>query len=62
MQGQKDPRVPPGQSYELYTALKLQNKTVKMLLLPEQDHVPTDPNVILQSIKAVDDWVKRALN
>lgn len=60
LEGEKDNRVPPGQSYELYTALMLQNKPVKMLLLPEQGHVPTDANIIFESIKAVNNWLKKA--
>lgn len=61
LEGENDTRVPPGQAYELYTTLTLQHKPVKMLLLPQQGHVPSDPNVIQESIKEVDAWLKRAL-
>ena len=61
LSGQNDVRVPISQSYELYTALSKQNKRVKMLVLPEQGHVPTDANIISGSIDAVDDWLKQAL-
>lgn len=59
--GEIDKRVPPTQAYELYNALQLQNKPVKMLLLPNQDHVPTDPNMIDTAINEVDRWLKQAL-
>lgn len=59
--GENDARVPITQGYELYSALKGQNKTVKMLMLPQQGHVPTDANVMVNTIKEIDDWLKKAL-
>jgi dipeptidyl aminopeptidase/acylaminoacyl peptidase len=61
LHGQDDMRVPITQAYELYTALKQQDKTVKMLISPKTGHVPTDPDVIYDNIKEVNDWLKRAL-
>lgn len=61
IEGERDVRVPPGQSYELYTALKMQNKPVKMLLLPGQGHVPSDPNIIRAGIQEIDEWLRQAL-
>jgi dipeptidyl aminopeptidase/acylaminoacyl peptidase len=60
LEGENDVRVPPGQSYELFTALRMQNKPVKMLLLPKQGHSPTDPNVIYHSIQEINAWLSRA--
>ena len=57
--GQDDPRLPPSQGYEMYNALHLQHKTVKMLLLPKQGHVPTDPNMIEDSVKAINQWLEK---
>lgn len=59
LSGDKDFRVPISQSYEMYTALKLQNKPVEMLIFPEQGHLPTDANIIFASMQAVDDWLKK---
>ncbi len=50
-----DTRAPVSQSYELYQALRLQQKPVTMLLLPGEGHVLTDPNIILASIQAITD-------
>lgn len=61
MTGENDVRVPPTQSYELYTALKLQNKPVKLMVFPKQGHVPSDANIIYESIKSIDSWLKNAL-
>lgn len=61
LEGENDHRVPPGQAYELYTALKMQRKPVSMLLLPGQGHVPSDPNMIYGSIQAINTWLKKAL-
>lgn len=59
--GENDVRVPITQGYELYTALQQQHKSVKMLILPKQGHVPTDANIIAKSIEEVESWLKKAL-
>jgi dipeptidyl aminopeptidase/acylaminoacyl peptidase len=59
--GELDRRVPITQSEELYQALHLQHKPVKMLVLHEQDHVPTNPNMIEQTVIEVNEWLKKAL-
>lgn len=56
-----DRRVPITQSEELYQALQLQHKPVKMLVLHAQDHVPTNPNMIEQTLIEVNEWLKKAL-
>lgn len=59
--GEYDARVPIQQGYEMYTALNLQMKTVKMLILKNQGHVPTEPNAISVSLKAIEDWLKQKI-
>lgn len=58
LEGEVDVRVPPSQPKELYTALKLLNQPVKMLLAPNQYHEPNDPDTIEQEINAIDQWLK----
>jgi len=57
LHGENDTRVPVSQAQELYQALKLQKKPVKMLLLPKEGHGPGDPAVILATIEAIHDWL-----
>lgn len=59
--GDADVRVPITQSYELYTALKNQNRPVKMFLMPKQGHFPTNPLMILQVMDETHQWLKKAL-
>lgn len=60
MHGEKDlGQVPITQSKELYTDLSEQHKTVKMLILPEQGHVPRDANIIYACINNIDNWLKK---
>ena len=61
LHGEKDIRVPLPQAHELYSALKLQHKKVKLLLSPGQRHVPTNPNITAAQIQAVDNWLQQAL-
>lgn len=59
--GQRDIRVPIEQSIEMYSALKNTNKQVKMFMLPEQGHVPNDPNLALAVTKEINRWFTEAL-
>ena len=43
--------------YELLQ-LKNNNKKVKILPMPKQGHMPTDPNVIYSNIQELDKWLK----
>lgn len=62
MHGENDIwQVPITQSKELYTDLDEQKKKVKMLILPQQGHVPTDANIIYKCIEEIDNWLKQAL-
>ena len=42
--GTKDVNVPPGQSIEFYTALKLLGKDVELVLVKDADHTVVDYN------------------
>ncbi|HSW68658.1 MAG TPA: S9 family peptidase [Gammaproteobacteria bacterium] len=59
LHGEKDDRVPLSQGQELYTALELQKKPVKMLIAPNTEHVPDDVNIIYEDIKEIQEWLKR---
>ncbi|EKD72041.1 MAG: Peptidase S9 prolyl oligopeptidase active site protein [uncultured bacterium] len=61
MHGENDLRVPLSQSQELYTALERQHKSVKFIIFPKQHHVPTDANIIFDSIGEVDSWLAQAI-
>lgn len=59
--GQRDIRVPIEQSLEMYTALKNSNKQVSMYMLPEQGHVPQDPNLALAAMVEINHWFTEAI-
>jgi dipeptidyl aminopeptidase/acylaminoacyl peptidase len=61
LHGDKDTRIPISQAYELYTALHEQNKTVKMLRMMGQGHLPDDPAVILEGMKQTNAWLGKVL-
>ena len=61
LQGQADTRVPPGQAYELYSALRVLHRPVQMLILPKQGHVPTDPNLIHDTTLQIEALLSKAL-
>jgi dipeptidyl aminopeptidase/acylaminoacyl peptidase len=61
LHGQNDKRVPIGQAYEFYSALKAHNQPVKMLVLPDTGHAPTAPSVIVESIKEVNLWLGKII-
>lgn len=61
MHGINDKRVPISQSYELNNALVSQHKKVKLIVLPNTAHAPTEPNIIYQSLIEVSQWLQLAL-
>lgn len=61
LHGQDDVRVPLSQAYELYYALAKQNRPVKMLISPKTGHAPTDPDILHNNIKEINNWLKQAL-
>jgi dipeptidyl aminopeptidase/acylaminoacyl peptidase len=61
LHGKSDDRSPVSQGYELYHALKLQNKQVSMLVFPDEPHIFADPNRIWAAIEATYVWLEKAL-
>lgn len=60
--GDKDQRIPMSQGLELYNALKEQHKKVKMLVMPGEAHLPTNPNIILESMQQSEEWLSASVN
>jgi len=60
--GENDVRVPLTQSLELNNALHNLHKPVKMIILPNTGHIPTDPNIIYQLNLEVTDWLNQAID
>jgi dipeptidyl aminopeptidase/acylaminoacyl peptidase len=60
--GEKDIRVPFGQSLELYNALKRQNVEVEMVAYPREGHGLGEPKHRLDCALRNMDWFKRHLN
>ncbi len=52
--GEKDIRVPLSQGKELMTTLTLLNKPVKMVIAPNQGHVPSDAETFTQELEVID--------
>ncbi len=56
-----DQRVPIGQGYELYNALKRQGVECRMQVVPRQAHGPTEPRALLRLAEANVEWFSRWL-
>jgi dipeptidyl aminopeptidase/acylaminoacyl peptidase len=61
-QGEQDVRVPIGQGYELYNALKRQGTTVKMVVYPRQPHGLREPRLVLDAGRRNIEWFKQYLS
>jgi dipeptidyl aminopeptidase/acylaminoacyl peptidase len=59
--GERDDRVPIGQGYELYNALKRQGTTVKMVTYPRQPHGLQEPRLVLDAGKRNVEWFSQYL-
>jgi dipeptidyl aminopeptidase/acylaminoacyl peptidase len=57
--GDKDERVPLGQAWELYTALKLLGKTVELDIYPREPHGFQERNHQIHSINRTLEWFER---
>ena len=55
-QGESDERVPIGQGYELYNALKRQGTPVKMVVYPRQPHGLQEPRLVLDAARRNVEW------
>ncbi len=54
--GDKDLRVPIGQGYEFYNALRRQNVPVKMVVYPRQPHAIQEPKLLLDAMERNLEW------
>ena len=54
--GELDKRVPIGQGYELYNALKRSGVDVKMFVLPRCSHGPAEPKMVMSVAKLHLEW------
>jgi dipeptidyl aminopeptidase/acylaminoacyl peptidase len=59
--GEKDDRVPIGQGYELYNALKRQGCPVKMVVYPRMPHGPSEPRHLLDAMNRNMEWFDQHL-
>ena len=59
--GEQDPRVPVGQGYELYNALKRQGTTVRMVVYPRQGHGLQEPRLIIDAGTRNLEWFRTYL-
>jgi dipeptidyl aminopeptidase/acylaminoacyl peptidase len=57
--GTNDERVPIGQGYELYNALKRQGCPVKMVVYPRADHAIHEPKLLLDAMRRNLEWFSR---
>ncbi len=60
-QGEQDVRVPIGQGYELYNALKRQGTAVTMIAYPRQPHGLQEPRLILDAARRNVEWFAKYL-
>jgi dipeptidyl aminopeptidase/acylaminoacyl peptidase len=59
LHGEADDRVPVGQGYEYYNALKRQGGIAKMVVYPRQPHGPREPKFVLDIMQRHVDWVEK---
>lgn len=59
LHGEADLRVPVSQGYELYSALKRQGVTTKMVVYPRMRHGPSGQNAELDIMQRHLDWVDK---
>ena len=59
--GEQDIRVPIGQGYELYHALKRQGTKVQMVVYPRQPHAIGEPRLIIDAGKRNIEWFRQYL-
>ncbi len=61
LHGENDPRVPPGQGYEFYRALKRRGVPVKMIVYPRTQHGPREPKFVQHIMEQHLAWVETYL-
>jgi dipeptidyl aminopeptidase/acylaminoacyl peptidase len=57
LHGEADVRVPTSQGYELYSALKRQGVSTKMVVYPRTPHGPREPKFLLDIMQRNVAWV-----
>jgi dipeptidyl aminopeptidase/acylaminoacyl peptidase len=60
--GESDERVPIGQGYELYNALKRRGAPVKMVVYPRQPHGLQEPRLVLDAARRNVEWFQQYLD
>jgi dipeptidyl aminopeptidase/acylaminoacyl peptidase len=61
LHGEADERVPIGQGYELYNALKRQGCPVRMVVYPRAHHAIQEPKLLLDAMRRNLEWFERHL-
>jgi dipeptidyl aminopeptidase/acylaminoacyl peptidase len=61
LHGEQDARVPPGQAYEFYRALKRQGVPAKMVVYPRTPHGPREPKFVQHVMEQHLEWVDKYL-
>ena len=61
LHGEIDPRVPTGQGYEMYNALKRRGVETSMVVYPRTLHGPQEPKFVLDIMQRHLDWVAKHL-
>ena len=59
LHGEADVRVPPGQGYEFYNALKREDVTTKMVVYPRTPHGPREPKFVVDIGARNLDWMDK---
>jgi dipeptidyl aminopeptidase/acylaminoacyl peptidase len=59
LHGEIDPRVPTGQGYEMYNALKRRGVETVMVVYPRTKHGPEEPKFVLDIMRRHVDWVSK---
>jgi len=62
LHGENDARVPPGQAYEFYRALRRQGVETKMIVYPRTPHGPREPKFLLHIMEQHLEWTAQHLS
>jgi dipeptidyl aminopeptidase/acylaminoacyl peptidase len=61
LHGEQDARVPPGQAYEFYRALKRRGVPTKMIVYPRTPHGAREPKFVQHIMEQHLEWVEQYL-
>ena len=62
LHGEIDPRVPTGQGYEMYNALKRRGVETVMVVYPRTKHGPEEPKFVMDIMRRHVEWVSKHLS